>query len=111
MNGPRPVVLVVDDDDGVREGLTLILEERYAILAAPSGAEALATLEKHPVDALVLDVRMRGMDGIETLRRVRATQPTLPVVVLSAVYSVDTVPRSNTFDHTGRENDPTGLKY
>ena len=91
MNGPRPVVLVVDDDDAVRDCLALILEDSYHVLSAPSGAEALATLREHPVDAMVLDVRMRGMDGIEVLRRLRATETVIPVVLLTAVESVETV--------------------
>jgi CheY-like chemotaxis protein len=90
MNGRRPAVLVVDDEDGIRECLAILLEDRYDVLPAPSGAAALAVLERCPVAAVVLDVRMPDIDGIEVLRRLRSTHPSLPVVLLSAVDSART---------------------
>lgn len=81
-------VLVVDDEPLNR---TLLRErlrpEGYQVLEASSGQEALDTLEREPVDLLLLDVRMPGMDGLEVCRRVRAAprQGYLPVVLLTAL--------------------------
>jgi CheY-like chemotaxis protein/AraC-like DNA-binding protein len=90
MDVPRPVVLVVDDDEGVRECLALVLEDRYDVVPAASGFEALVIAAARALDAVLLDVRMPNMDGIEVLRRLRAFRTDLPVVLLTAVDSVGT---------------------
>ena len=78
-------VLVVDDEDLVRETLVVTLEDAgFVVLAAGSGAEALALLEaEEPVDALVSDMSMPGMDGLALIRRVHALRPGLPAILLT----------------------------
>lgn len=78
-------VLVVDDEDLVRETLVVTLEDAgFVVLAAGSGAEALALLEaKEPVDALVSDMSMPGMDGLALIRQVHALRPGLPAILLT----------------------------
>jgi len=88
---PRtPQVLVVDDDHGVREALLLGLAvEGFEVRAAPDGESALAAIADRAPAAVVLDVMMPGISGVEVVRRLRATGRTLPVCMLSARDEVD----------------------
>jgi len=84
-----PRVLVVDDDRAVRESLRRSLEfNGYAVSLASDGAEALATIAGQPPDALVIDVMMPRLDGIETTRALRTAGNHLPILVLTARDSV-----------------------
>jgi len=78
-------VLVVDDEDGPREALRLVLESQFRVMTADGGAAALRTLAETPVDIVTLDLRMPGMDGFETLRRIHDLDPEIEVVIVSAV--------------------------
>ena len=87
MTGTRTILLVEDNDD-IRIITTIALEHggRFEVLPAASGEEALRLAESHPVDLVLLDVMMPGMDGTETfaaLRELDATRDT-PIVFLTA---------------------------
>jgi two-component system response regulator MprA len=85
----QPRVLVVDDDRAVRESLRRSLEfNGYAVSLASDGAEALASIAGHIPDALVMDVMMPRLDGIETTRALRTAGNDLPILVLTARDSV-----------------------
>ena len=85
----RPQVLVVDDDRSVRESLRRSLEfNGYAVSLASDGAEALASIAGSLPDALVIDVMMPRLDGIETTRALRTAGNDLPILVLTARDSV-----------------------
>jgi two-component system nitrogen regulation response regulator NtrX len=84
-------VLVVDDEVAIRETVAQILSyEGYRTTAAASGPDALARLAEAPVDAMLLDVKMPGMDGFEVLARVRADFPGVPVIVISGHGDIQT---------------------
>jgi two-component system response regulator AtoC len=82
-----PRILVVDDAEGIRTYLASLLELRgYEVDTAADGRSALALLEGGAApDAVLLDIVMPGIDGIETLKRIREQSPDLPVVMLSVV--------------------------
>jgi two-component system response regulator MprA len=83
-------VLVVDDDTAIRTSLRRALElERYTVFLADDGAEALQRLEDSPVDAIVLDVAMPRLDGLEVARRLRAAGDRTPILMLTARDAVD----------------------
>jgi two-component system, OmpR family, response regulator MprA len=84
-------ILVVDDERAVRESLRRALElEGYEIELAADGEEALYRLESNSQpDALVLDVLMPGLDGLEVCRRLRRSGNTLPVLMLTARAEVE----------------------
>ena len=85
----NPHVLVVDDDRAVRESLRRSLEfNGYAVTLASDGAEALASIAGRSPDALVIDVMMPRLDGIETTRALRTAGNDLPILVLTARDSV-----------------------
>jgi CheY-like chemotaxis protein len=83
---PRCTILVVDDEDGIREVLQAMLDSLgYATLGAATGVAALAVLQKKSVDAVLLDIAMRGgLDGVETLRAIKRSLPDLPVIMVTA---------------------------
>ncbi|MEN6632084.1 MAG: response regulator, partial [Candidatus Polarisedimenticolia bacterium] len=73
------VVLVVDDERGIREMLAAALEaDGHRVLAAASGEAALETLAAEPVDLLLTDLAMPGIDGVELLRRAAEIAPDTP---------------------------------
>ena len=86
----RPRILVVDDELGPRESLRMILKPHYDVATADSGPSALEYLSSNPVDVMLLDVRMPGMDGMEVLRRAKKLKPELEVVIVTAYASLET---------------------
>ena len=78
-------LLVVDDDAAVREALALVLGlDGFEVTTAADGREAMHTLSAGRPDAVVLDVLMPGVDGLEVCRRIRATGDRTPVLMLTA---------------------------
>ncbi len=90
---PRPRVLVIDDAEGIRGFLANLLElAGYEVDSADDGRSALALLEGGAApDVILLDVMLPGIDGIETLRRIRALDANVPVVMLSVVGKASTI--------------------
>jgi two-component system response regulator AtoC len=88
-----PRVLVVDDAEGIRAFLANLLElEGYEVDTAEDGRSALALLEGGAApDVILLDVMLPGIDGIETLRRIRAFDASMPVVMLSVIGKASTI--------------------
>jgi two-component system response regulator MprA len=84
-------ILVVDDERAVRESLRRALElEGYGVELAADGEDALARLRRGTaVDAVVLDILMPGLDGLEVCRRLRSDGNTVPVLMLTARAEVD----------------------
>lgn len=82
---PKPNILVVDDDRAVRESLRRSLEfNGFAVSMAEDGAEALASIGTLKPDAVVMDVMMPRLDGIETTKALRAAGNDVPILVLTA---------------------------
>jgi two-component system, OmpR family, response regulator MprA len=78
-------VLIVDDDRAVRESLRRSLAfNGYLVEVAADGTEALKTLADRPIDAVVLDVMMPGLDGLATCRALRAQGNDVPILMLTA---------------------------
>jgi two-component system, OmpR family, response regulator MprA len=78
-------ILVVDDEQAVREALDRALRlEGYEVDLAGDGSEALATIAKRPPDAVVLDLMMPQINGLEVCRRLRAAGDRTPVLILTA---------------------------
>ncbi len=83
-------ILVVDDEPAVRRALERALRlDKYEVELAEDGEQALDRLAERPVDAVVLDVMMPGVDGLEVCRRMRAAGDRTPVLMLTARDAID----------------------
>lgn len=85
-SAPGKQVLIVDDDEHIRVIVSKLIEHAgYHPLTAPEGGEALALLATgEPVDLIILDIDMPGLNGFEVLKRARDQGVTAPVVMLTA---------------------------
>ena len=80
----KPTILVTDDEKSIRNSLREILEfENYSVLEADGGEAALAQVRDKAIDLIILDIKMKGMDGIEVLEKVKEIQPNVPVIMIS----------------------------
>jgi two-component system nitrogen regulation response regulator NtrX len=80
----KPRILVIDDEAAIRDSLRMILEyEHYEFTGASNGPEGLAAIQRERPDLVLLDIKMPGMDGMEVLRKIRALDDALPVVMIS----------------------------
>src|SRR5262245_48333189 len=95
MTDPR--VLVVDDEEGPREAIRMILKPRYQVFTAGSGDEVLAVLPRLRPDVIFMDVKMPRMDGVQLLERVKSIDSGVEVVMITAYASLDTVQRAMRF--------------
>ena len=86
----RPVILIVDDDPGLRESFRLILEDSYELVEAVDGRQALEIVRSSGVDLVLLDIRLPEMDGIEVLERIKTLDDQMEVVLVTAVKTVRT---------------------
>ncbi len=86
----KPVVLIVDDEKNTREGLARALRRSYEVLIAESGSAALNILSERPVDVMLSDLRMPGMDGMTLMQRALAGSPQLVCILLTAYGNIET---------------------
>jgi DNA-binding NtrC family response regulator len=83
-------ILIIDDEEVLREVLEAVLRrEGFDVVTASTGEEGLATLDQDEIDLIVLDIMLPGMSGMETLRSIKETNPTLPVIIITAFSSID----------------------
>ena len=89
-NADLPQVLVIDDEMGPRESLRMLLKPSYQVHTADSVERGLQLLTEKKPDAIVMDIRMPGMTGIEGLRRIRQIDPHLSVIMLTGFGALET---------------------
>jgi two-component system, NtrC family, nitrogen regulation response regulator NtrX len=83
-------ILVVDDEERIRQSLNGVLkDEGYEVAEAKDGVQALKQIESDPPDVVLLDIWMPGMDGIETLERIKTQTPNLPVIMISGHANIE----------------------
>lgn len=81
----RPVILCVDDDWNGLEGRRILFEQRgYKVLVATSGDEGLQLFASNPTDLVLFDYHMPGVNGDVIAERMKASQPDIPIAILSA---------------------------
>jgi excisionase family DNA binding protein len=79
----RPRVLIVDDEQAVRELLAKTLSTDYEVDTAPDGPTAIEHLQQTEIDLLITDLKMPGMDGLSVIREARRKVPDLPVIIIT----------------------------
>jgi two-component system, NtrC family, nitrogen regulation response regulator NtrX len=88
-------VLIVDDESGIRESLKGVLEdEGYNVSQAESGEACLELLRKHTFDAIFLDVWLPGMDGLDTLQKIKDADQSAEVIMISGHGTIETAVRA-----------------
>jgi two-component system, sensor histidine kinase and response regulator len=87
----RRTLLIVDDEEGPRQSLRVVFKDDYDLLLASNGQDAINLATQHRINAAVLDIRMTGMSGTELLEKLKAIQPAVEVIMLTAYETVDTV--------------------
>ena len=99
----KPAVLLVDDNEATRTLVTAILQREYTVEAATEGSEALEKIRTRRYSAILLDLRMPGLDGYGVLDALRASSPELlrRVIVLTAALTAKDMQRVKTFDICG----------
>jgi two-component system nitrogen regulation response regulator GlnG len=110
---PAPHILVIDDDTEVRYSLNRVLSSRhYRVQEAASGEEGVAAVKKLSPDVVLLDNRMTGMTGIETLQHIRSANPKLLVIFMTAYGTAQTAIEAmkfGAFDYVVKPFDPPKL--
>jgi DNA-binding NtrC family response regulator len=107
----KPRILVVDDDPGTQRSLAHALElEGYAAVTAGSAAEALSRLQSDAVQAVLSDVVMPGVSGLELLQSLRERAPELPVILMSGQASIETAVKATQLGAVDFVEKPVGLE-
>ena len=86
----KPILLVVDDEEGPRQSLRIVFKNEYQVLLASNGVEALEVVRNHAVDVVVCDIMMFGMSGVEVLREIKEIDASIEVVMLTAFETIET---------------------
>ncbi|HEU4698334.1 MAG TPA: response regulator [Gemmatimonadales bacterium] len=105
MTNPAPRarrrVLIVEDEQALRTAYERHFNPRYDLVFASTGAEAMTKLAEHRPDVAVLDMRLPDTNGVDLLRRIRQSQPQLPVIITTAYMSVEPQLRVLDLPHSG----------
>ena len=88
-------ILIVDDDKNIRKSLSETLkDEGFLVSSVDSGASSLKFMENENVDVVLLDIWMKEIDGIETLKSIKERFPDVPVIMMSGHGTVETAVRA-----------------
>lgn len=98
----KKTILVVDDEREFLNMVRMRLEANdYEVLTASDGKEALAAVRKEKLDAVLLDILMPGMNGLEVLKRIRKEKKHLPVFIITAFSNEERFELANRFNASG----------
>ncbi len=87
----KSTILVIDDDDQLRKSFQkLLTEEGYRVDSAPSGEAGITRIGQRCPDLVILDMRLPGMNGLETFERIHQIEPKLPVIIMTAYGTTET---------------------
>ena len=87
---PKPIILIVDDESGPREALNMILKPFYGVYNATNGQQALEMLQNIPIDMVILDMKMPGLQGTDVLREIKSQRSDVEVIILTGFGSLKT---------------------
>jgi two-component system sensor histidine kinase/response regulator len=88
---PKRTLLIVDDEEGPRQSLRVVFKDEYNLLMANDGVRAIELVKQNRIDVAITDIRMVGMSGVELLEQLKAVDPAIEVIMLTAYETVDTL--------------------
>ncbi|MDB6066489.1 MAG: Response regulator receiver sensor signal transduction histidine kinase [Pedosphaera sp.] len=87
----KRTLLIVDDEEGPRQSLRVVFKDQYNLLMANDGVRAIELAKQNRIDVAITDIRMVGMSGVELLEHLKAVDPAIEVIMLTAYETVDTL--------------------
>lgn len=109
----RPCLLVCDDEEGIRESFKLILEDDYELTFAENGPAAIEAVKTAAFDAVILDIKMPKIHGMDVLKQIKAIRPSLPVIIVTGYQSVEMAQQAaqlGAFDYIPKPFDTRSVK-
>src|SRR5262245_8679505 len=88
---PKRTLLIVDDEEGPRQSLRVVFKDDYDLLIANDGARAIELAKQNRIDVVISDIRMVGMSGVELLGHLKAVDPGIEVIMLTAYETTETL--------------------
>jgi DNA-binding NtrC family response regulator len=104
----RSTVLIVDDDESMRETLEAILKKDYMVIKAEDGETALRIAEAEEVNVILLDIMLPGMGGLEVLEKIKERFEDIDVIMITVVKEIDSVVKAmklGAYDYIGKDFD------
>jgi DNA-binding NtrC family response regulator len=113
MSDRKKTILVVDDDEGMRDHLTAVLKPDYRVLRVATGEAALQMMDKEDIDLMLLDVRLPGINGFEVLKIAKENYPYVEVIVISVMKELDAAieaMRHGAYHYISKDFDLEGIR-
>src|SRR4030066_1116235 len=112
MEDKRLKILVIDDDQSMRELLETILKDKYTVLTASSGGAGLRKLDQEYIDIVLLDLKLPDIDGLDVLKAIKDKYAQIEVMVISVLKDIDVVVRAmklGAYNYVTKDIDPDEL--
>jgi signal transduction histidine kinase len=93
----KPTILVIDDELGPRESIRMIFKNKYNVIPVESGEKGIEVVKKIKVDVIILDLKMGGKSGIETLEEIRKYDEKVPVIILTGYGDMESARKAMHF--------------
>lgn len=87
-------ILLVDNDIGILESLKEALKNNYCVITAKSGEDAVTFVKREIPNLIILDIKLGGINGLETLKIIKNIAPTVPIIMLSVIDTLNTIIKS-----------------
>ena len=84
-------ILIVDDEKPICNALSLLLSDRYTVLTAATGKEAISQLQKTAVDLVLLDIGLPDISGLELLKTIKMETPEVLIIMITAVQETKSI--------------------
>ena len=108
MNKQKPAILIVDDDESMRDTLEAILKKDFNVAKVSDGKSAISTIKKKDIDVGLLDIRLPDINGIDVLKEIKEDNEDVDVIMITAVREIDTAVKAiklGAYDYITKEFD------
>ncbi len=90
----KSTILVVDDENGVRQSFNMVLKDDYNVLLAANGEETMEVFGKNRIDLILMDIRLPDTNGISLLKKIKEIEPDTEIIMVTAVKEIQTAVRA-----------------